>query len=297
MIHQHDFIRDENDQQLFPGFSVDFACLCRKSSTSEVIGKFIPFHHHPAIEINYVTQGSLTMRTSDCEYHARQGDVILINKDILHASYWFDGGEVLSLVFDSIFLSGMHGNVYEQKYLNPITQCEAFQGYLLRPDNEMRVEMCLLITQIFRLFRDEPFGYEFDVRSKLCKFWCYLLLDTEAARMKLRKNDRRGLRMKPMLEYIHRNYGKKITLDEIADAGTVSRRECSRCFQKYAHLTPMDYLSYYRIRMAAHFLIDTQMTVAEIAEACGFSSGSYFSRIFQKEMGCVPRQYREAGGE
>ena len=294
MISRHDFIRDENDQQLFPGFSVDFACLCRRSTTKEVIGKSIPFHHHPAIEINYVAKGRLTMRTSDYEFDAHQGEAIFINTDTLHSSFWYDEGEVLSLVFDSIFLSGMYGSVYERKYIQPVTNCGEFQGYLLRPDTERHIEMCLLLAQIIGLFQNEPFGYEFEVRSKLCRFWCLLLLDTEAIRMKLRKTDRSGIRMKPMLKYIHENYSQKMLLDEIAKAGAVSKRECTRCFQRYAHLTPMEYVCYYRTRMAAHCLIETQMSIAEIAEACGFGSGSYFTKVFQKEMGCLPREYREA---
>lgn len=295
MISRHDFIRDENDQQLFPGFSVDFACLCRRSTTEEVIGKSIPFHHHPAIEINYVAKGRLTMQTSDSEFDARQGDAIFINTDALHSSRWYDGGEVLSLVFDSVFLSGMYGSVYERKYIQPITNCGEFQGYLLRPDSEERIEMCLLLAQIIALFREEPFGYEFEVRSKLCRLWCLLLRDTEAMRAKLRATDRSGARMKPMLSYIRANYRRRIRLDEIARAGAVSKRECTRCFQRYAHLSPMEYVCYYRVRMAAHCLVDTQMSVAEIAEDCGFGSGSYFTKVFRREMGCAPREYREAG--
>ena len=297
MIYAHDFIRDENDQQLFPGLSVDFACLCRKSTTDEVIGKSIPFHHHPAIEINYVVKGSLTMRTSDYEFQANQGDAIFINADTLHSSYWVDGGEVISLVFDSIFLSGMYGSVYERKYIQPITNCGEFQGYLLRPDSERHIEMCLLLARIIRLFKEEPFGFEFEVRSRLCEFWCQMLLDTRASRMRMRKTDRSGTRMKPMLEYIHANYRHRVLLDEIASAGAVSKRECTRCFQKYAHLTPMEYLSYYRIRMAAHDLVETQMSITEISEACGFNSASYFTKVFQKEMGCLPRDYRESGNK
>ena len=295
MISRHDFVRDENDQQLFPGFSVDFACLCRKSKTEEVIGKSIPFHHHPVIEINYITKGQVTIRTSDYEFDAHQGDVVFVNSDTLHSSLWYNGSEILSLVFDSIFLSGMYGSVYERKYIQPITNCGEFQGYLLRPDTERHIEMCLLLTQIIGLFQNEPFGYEFEVRSKLCKFWCLLLQDTEATRMKMRNADRSGTRMKPMLKYIHENYHQKMLLEEIARAGAVSKRECTRCFQRYAHLAPMEYVSYYRIRMAAHCLIETQMSIAEIAEACGFSSGSYFTKVFRKEMGCIPREYREAG--
>ncbi len=295
MIYEHDFIRDEKDQQLFPGFSDDFACLCRRAEASKVLGYKVPWHHHPAMEINYVTEGSVTMRTSDHTFTAKKGDAIFINSDKLHMSRWDpdEGGEVLALVFDPVFLSGMYGNIYERKYLQPITQCKDLQGFLLLPDEKRRLDMASYLQKIFKLFREEPWGYEFEVRNLLSRFWCDLLLETETLRNELGTTDNTGLRMKTMLDFIHQNYHSKIMLDDISEAGLVSSRECDRCFQKYTHMSPVNYLNYYRIRMAAHELIDTDKSINAISENCGFSSASYFSKVFENALECTPGEYRK----
>ena len=295
MISEHDFIRDEKNQQIFPGFSTDFACLCRRAEARQVVGGVVPWHHHPAIEINYVVEGSITLRTADQEFVARQGDAVFVNSDRLHTTTWdeVEGGTVLCLVFDPIFLSGMYGNVYERKYLRPIIQCKGLQGYLIHPDNEAHMNMALTLLRIFTLFQEEPFGYEFEVRSALSRLWCFLFQDTENLRQGLGIVNTTAARMKPMLEFIHTHYQDKVLLDEIAAAGAVSRRECTRCFQRYTSLSPIDYLNFYRIRMATHQLIQTEHSVADIAANCGFHSSSYFVKIFQREMNCTPGEYRK----
>lgn len=295
MIYAHDFIRDEKNQQIFPGFSDDFACLCRKAESSKILGCKVPWHHHPAMEINYVVEGSVTMRTSDHTFTANKGDAIFINSDKLHNTR-FDpeqGGEILALVFDPVFLSGMYGNIYERKYLQPITNCVEFQGFLLHPDEERRMKMMQMLLQIFTLFKEEPYGYEFEVRALLGRFWCDLLLETEELRGNQVITEKTGQRMRPMLDFIHEKYHEKIMLEDIAATGNVSSRECTRCFQKYTRLSPVNYLNYYRVRMAAHELLTTDESIQDISENCGFNSPSYFSKVFESILGRTPGEFRK----
>ncbi|WP_394916419.1 helix-turn-helix domain-containing protein [uncultured Robinsoniella sp.] len=73
----------------------------------------------------------------------------------------------------------------------------------------------------------------------------------------------------------------------------ISTRECSRCFQRCIKLSPMNYLNEHRIRMAAQMLLQTNKSIMTISECCGFSSSSYFGKIFQDYMGCTPKNYRK----
>ena len=52
-----------------------------------------------------------------------------------------------------------------------------------------------------------------------------------------------------------------------------------------------EYVEDRRIRKAVNLLIETDLTLAEIAYECGFSSQSYFSYAFKKKMGLTPREY------
>ena len=55
-----------------------------------------------------------------------------------------------------------------------------------------------------------------------------------------------------------------------------------------------DYLLEYRIEQSLPLLLDENMNITETALACGFSTPSYYTKIFRKYMGCTPRSYREA---
>lgn len=96
-----------------------------------------------------------------------------------------------------------------------------------------------------------------------------------------------------MTGFIHQHYDLKITLDDIAAAGSVCRSRCCELFGKYISQTPNTYLVRYRIQKSCEMLKETNISICEIAFACGFQSASYFSYAFRKETGCVPQDYRK----
>jgi AraC-like DNA-binding protein/mannose-6-phosphate isomerase-like protein (cupin superfamily) len=96
-----------------------------------------------------------------------------------------------------------------------------------------------------------------------------------------------------MTDFIHGNYEHKITLNDIASAGSVSRSQCCILFGKYIGQTPNSYLTKYRIQKSCELLSDTERTISEIALTCGFQDASYFSQVFRKMVGVVPHEYRK----
>ena len=95
-----------------------------------------------------------------------------------------------------------------------------------------------------------------------------------------------------MMNYIHHNYQSKIRLDDIADAGNVSRSRCSPIFRKYMHVTPIEYVNDYRLEVSRGYLLDRNLSIASIASACGFSGQSYYTKLFVRKYGCTPSAYR-----
>jgi AraC-like DNA-binding protein len=95
-----------------------------------------------------------------------------------------------------------------------------------------------------------------------------------------------------MVEYIRDNYAQKIKTDDIAAAGRVSRAKVFQLFDQYAHISPNTYVINYRITKSCELLRDSGMSIMEISEKCGFQTSSYFSRVFCKEKGITPREYR-----
>ena len=90
---------------------------------------------------------------------------------------------------------------------------------------------------------------------------------------------------------------KPLSLDEIASATSLSRRQIERLFKRHLNCVPKRYYLQMRLRRARELLLQTSMPIIDITTACGFQSPPHFSRCYRAEFGCPPsaeRQSRQA---
>jgi AraC-like DNA-binding protein/ligand-binding sensor protein len=96
--------------------------------------------------------------------------------------------------------------------------------------------------------------------------------------------------------FIWINYTHKISLQEIAAASGLSAPYFSTIFKEERGENLSVYLNRLRIEKATAMLTETESTLKEIAESCGFEDQSWFSKIFKIYTGMTPGKYREKGG-
>jgi signal transduction histidine kinase/AraC-like DNA-binding protein len=96
---------------------------------------------------------------------------------------------------------------------------------------------------------------------------------------------------------VHEHYREPLSRDGIAAHVGVSKRHLTRCFDEELGLSPIAYLNRYRVKRARELLEKGNRTITEIALDVGFSSNSYFARVFRREMGVSPGVYREQSRE
>lgn len=295
MLNKTDFHINANKQEVLPMRQQGLQYVCLVTEADNFKGETFPWHWHSAFEIDYMDKGSVDFQTTEETIHLNQGDAIFINSGILH-SYHTCNNEKFRIhahIFDTAFLSGQYNDIIDTKYVMPILQCAGLDSFLIRSDNACGIKMLSEIVRITDLLENEPNGFEFDVRYRLSLFWRMLLEETKEIRKnaKTRRNSD-GERMKLMMGFIQENFTRSLTLDEIAASANIGRRECIRCFQRSIDDTPINYLNHYRIRMAAQMLAGTANSVTFIGEECGFSSSSYFGKVFRETMGVTPLKYR-----
>ena len=85
-----------------------------------------------------------------------------------------------------------------------------------------------------------------------------------------------------------------LALDEIAKLVGVSRRQIERLFKRYVGQVPTKYYLDMRLRRARELLLQTPMSVMEIAVACGFQSPPHFSKCYRSMFGHSPSAERMA---
>ena len=96
-----------------------------------------------------------------------------------------------------------------------------------------------------------------------------------------------------MIAYIRKNYPEKITLADIAEAGLMSRSKCCQLFKKYVNRTPMDFLNTYRLEMSLRLLKETERPISDVSLSCGFTSQSYFTKLFTERYHMTPSGCRK----
>jgi AraC-like DNA-binding protein len=93
-------------------------------------------------------------------------------------------------------------------------------------------------------------------------------------------------------DYINEHFDENLTLDEIADLSGFSKYHFSRLFKQFTNVSFYKYLNRKRIENAVKLLMDSQMTITDVALRCGFSSLSAFIRMFKIIRGCTPSEFK-----
>jgi len=86
---------------------------------------------------------------------------------------------------------------------------------------------------------------------------------------------------------------KPLSLDEIAAATGLSRRQIERLFKRHLNCVPKRYYLEMRLRRARELLLQTPMPIIDITTACGFQSPPHFSRCYRAQFGCPPSAERQ----
>ncbi len=88
------------------------------------------------------------------------------------------------------------------------------------------------------------------------------------------------------------NLEEPMSLDELSRAVTLSRRQLERLFQKYLHCVPTRYYLELRLNKARQLLLQTPMSIVDVAIASGFVSAPHFSKCYRDFFGKPPRDER-----
>ncbi|MBP2242103.1 AraC-like DNA-binding protein [Cytobacillus eiseniae] len=95
------------------------------------------------------------------------------------------------------------------------------------------------------------------------------------------------------ISFMKENYADEFSIAELAEMLQIERRRFSELFEQHTGLSPIQYLTEYRIRMARELLRISQHSIAEIGELVGYQDNFYFSRVFKKQVGMSPLKYKK----
>lgn len=287
-------ISDNNKQELLPNMKQDFPYICSYSELDKYPERTAPWHWHEVIELFYVKNGQLEYNTPQGKKIFTKGQAGILNSNVLHKTRSLDENKntiLLIHMFRPVFLSGKKESLIDKSLISPFIYSPHIE--LLQFTNKKNKDLIFAIKKSFELKEDE-FAYPIKIRSLLCEIWIKILELNEVQKC---LNNTENIhpsddKLKAMMVFIHEHYCEKIAILDIANAAFISERECYRTFKNSLQLTPLEYLYNYRIQKASYRLKHTIEPITSIALSCGFSSSSYFGKIFKQYTHHNPQEYR-----
>jgi len=295
MIHRPNALQTtERLREISTEAQLDFPHIAIESDLEQFAVGCSSWHWHEYFEFALVSGGDMELQTQRSSRIIRAGEGYFVNANVLHLCRVVDGSARTRLhvhQFGRELLSGT--GFIRQKYLLPLESCAGLESMHLRADDPRHAALMDALRAAYAQAEAEPEDWGLGVSLHLLAAWKGLY---SLAQPLLQQpgpiSSADGDRIKLMLAYIHSHYAEPIGVQNIARAAGICTRECFRCFQQSLSTTPTLYLMRFRVNAAARQLIDSDRSITEIAADCGFSSPSYFCKVFHDRIGRSPRAFR-----
>lgn len=287
--------RRENGSEIVRYDFDDYNVYVRRGDLSSFPNYAADSHWHEDLEFISVLDGVMLYNINGEVLTLWPGDVLLVNARRFHYGFSQQGLEChyYVVLMNPLLLCAAPG--LEERFVAPCLADSAPPYVLLHGEQPWEREAAACIREVY-LCRESPVA-PLEIQAQLTRLWLLLYqnaLGKASAQRKPRQQDQKLRLLKDMVAYIRTHYPEKVTLEDVARAGTMSKNGCLSLFGRYMHETPINYLIRYRLKMGAQLLAETQSSVTEIAYQVGFSGGSYFTECFHRVYGCKPLEYRRS---
>jgi len=133
--------------------------------------------------------------------------------------------------------------------------------------------------------------YKSNKLSELCMLMIKVLESCESPVSQSAESNRKVIDL--ILQTIHNQYGRSLSVDELADTFFLSPNYLSHLFKKQVGVSIIKYITNTRMKKAKQLLAETNKKVADISEEVGYVNVAYFCSLFKNHYGQTPTQFRE----
>ena len=231
-------------------------------------------HFHKNYEIAYVLSGKALYSVNDKQQILEEGDFSICLSNEIHSVKSLDDSKIWIGVFSEDFvhefkkrIEGKTGAEFRFRCSESVSRFIIENLILKKPDDLLLIKSCLYA---------------------LCSEY---LNSVEL----VPRDNRRGVLMSDIVEYIEANFKKPLTLKEISTHLGYDYCYLSKAFNSFFSTSFSDYLNTFRIDNAISLLTNTNLTITEIAFESGFQSIRSFNNVFKKQTGLSPAEFRKKG--
>ena len=268
-------------------------------------------HVHETIELHFILEGQRLMFVDRETYRLSPHSAIVVNHNLIHKTSTAPGfppdhhNFILQLDrsrFDQILrVAGLRG--FEDFG-------ERFNGVATFNDSEWRLILAV-ISEFKAMCEEDKMGGTVSMEDA----HAFLYLQTlelasifAKARRRLLQAElevnqkavpetvvKTGVHQKvhEVALYLQTHIHESVSLEELAQRFFMSRSYLTRSFRNVTGFSVVEYMTYIRIQKAQQLLRESDRSITEIADLCGFGNITYFEKVFKTTTGHTPVQYRK----
>ena len=236
----------------------------------------IPHIHH-FTELFYVVSGKGNFCLKNETYPISSNDLIIVPSNTEHTERSYNASPLEYIVLGIEGITFMDSETSGSRIIYNYTE---------------KKELLNLLDLMLKEVQSKPPGYHL-----VCQNLLDVLLIQIIRRQKLVPATISSTKMNrecgQIKQYLDSNYADNINLDTLASMAHMNKYYLVHAFTRYAGMSPINYLNARRLETSKELLTSTDFSISQIATSVGFSSQSYFSQVFRKEMNMTPNEYRK----
>ncbi|NLO85358.1 MAG: AraC family transcriptional regulator [Clostridiales bacterium] len=250
---------------------------------------YFSYHYHKEYEILLIEQGNAIVCVGGDMLAVKKGDLLFLDRYKPHYMINPVEGEEMAvwtaIVFDSSAIGGSNDfcRDYMRRNLPALLQRS---GGTLQSDIDKLLEV-MESSKDNELLKLRAHGYLLEILFELLGSGDYRVVQKAGVNAEATQAVHRAI------EYMETNYGRHLSIEEIALTGQYSVSHFISIFKQHTGITPIKWLMQTRVKAICKLLCETYDPITELAGKCGFDNISHFNRVFRKHIGMTPSVYRK----
>ena len=254
---------------------------------------------HERLELFVPLDGPVKFRMGEQLIALEAGDVLVVDNLKLHHVVDFPGFDtrVIVVSFQPEFVYSLGSPSGDYTFLLPFYSKLDRRPHVLQANDKTTPAVYAALSELLRAYFSNE---ERHFVHAACKAFLLTLLyhlaahfrASEVLKWEFFRQQERSLRLKKVFDHINAHSAEKLSVGAAARLVSMSAPQFMKNFKQVSGMTLVAYLNHVRLASAARMLCETNDSIAEIANATGFSDQSYFDKRFKRAFGCTPKDFR-----
>jgi AraC-like DNA-binding protein len=254
---------------------------------------------HDRLELFMPLDGPAQFRMGEQEVELRRGDLLVVDNLRLHHVVDFPGFDTRVIVISFLpeFVYSLGSPSHDYAFLLPFYSKVERRPHVLRAGDPNALAVQGALTRLLLCYfagTSRPF-HQAGSKAFLLQVLYHLaghFRASEVLKWEFMRQQERSLRLKKLFDHINAQSAGKLSVSAAARLVGMSAPQFMKTFKQVAGMTLVAYLNHVRLANGARLLRETDRSIADIADATGFSDQSYFDKRFKRAFGRTPKEFR-----